>query len=34
MLKRYLIEFIAKVLKLRRYFKELLYKYYKKYVYS
>jgi len=31
--KRYLIEYIAKILKLKRYFKKLLHKYYKKYVY-
>jgi len=31
--KRYLIKYIAKVLKLRHYFKKSLHKYYKKYVY-
>jgi len=31
--KKYLIKYIAKVLKLRRYFKKSLHKYYKKYVY-
>ncbi len=33
-LKRYLIAHIAKVSKFRRYFKKLLHKYYKKYIYS
>jgi len=32
--ERHLIEHIAKVLELRRYFKELLHKYHKKHVYS
>jgi len=33
MLKKYLIKYIIKVLKYRCYFKKLLYKYYKKYIY-
>jgi hypothetical protein len=32
-LKRYLIKYIAKVSKLRYYFKKLLHKYYRKYIY-
>jgi len=33
MFKKYLIKHIAKVSKLRRYFKKSLHKYYKKYIY-
>jgi len=33
MFKTYLIEYIAKISKLEYYFKKLLYKYYKKYIY-